>query len=264
MTFVYEVMGGPDNGRRVEIAPVRSRSSLEYGRKTSSDQASWDATYGVDVRPCIVRPYAGIEPDLHPDTLVLAMKELTLLSQGHTVEGHTYQDSRPADEPPVRAPFQTLTAQPTVDPEPRVVPRSTVPVVGKPDADDNEPYAKELMEYYRIMMGGEYDEGSGYERGSVTPAPVKKVMPQAELPADAKPRKAETFVPPPTRTHADKVKLTYCPACGSAALERFEAARRCTSCDRAFYIVHTSSSTATEPEDGYGEETEDAQSESEG
>lgn len=55
LTFDYRIRGGPFDGDRISLAPVRSVQSLAYGRSIATDPEEWDRTLGPEVRPTIER-----------------------------------------------------------------------------------------------------------------------------------------------------------------------------------------------------------------
>lgn len=55
LTFDFRIRGGPFDGHRIELAPVRAARFLAYGRFVSTNPAEWDRTLGPAARPCVVR-----------------------------------------------------------------------------------------------------------------------------------------------------------------------------------------------------------------
>ena len=90
LTFEYQVCGGPLDGCRVELAPVRSPAALAYGRSIAVDPVEWDRTYGPEVRPCVVKLSGGdryvrgaaVRGLLDPETAAAVDRELTEVTHG--------------------------------------------------------------------------------------------------------------------------------------------------------------------------------------
>lgn len=97
LTFDYRVNGGPDNGRRVTLAPTRLRGrSLDYARNVfSSDPSEFDRVYAPCHRPRITSPDPDGrdgQPPLHPDTVAICMVELAALGRGFNADGSRNED----------------------------------------------------------------------------------------------------------------------------------------------------------------------------
>lgn len=89
LTFDYLVIGGPDNGRRVELAPTRLRQvESDHARATRCSEHAYDyfdACLQTSARPCIARPVKG--KGLAPETIEACDAELGKLGRGYNADG---------------------------------------------------------------------------------------------------------------------------------------------------------------------------------
>lgn len=96
LTFNYRIVGGPDDGRRVELLPeYDDPRALEYGATVYNGPAEEYRRDYVDCRPCYRESYDGA---FHPDTIAAIMNTLGVTAHTRNAEAAVYIEAEETEE----------------------------------------------------------------------------------------------------------------------------------------------------------------------